>query len=385
MAYQGKKTHIHPFHAFTVIGISLFITIWFVSLASPKSAHADDEVNLSEIISEKDTSARNELLKPDTVMPIGNIDESVQDKSNLLIVSGNIEELTVTILPKGKHQNIKSEITIIGSSNLDVHSLQKAFTIVPNVPGFFKVSGRVASFIPSSYLAPQTQYSIKLDTTLRSSTGQILKNQVTGLFETEPDLKVLNVPYYRQQYSRSCEAASLRMALAYLGTVTNDMEIVKAAGYKPTTPNWAERIWDNPYEMFVGYVDGKQAGYGMYAEALAKSAKYFGHNSKVLINPELSELAIEVIAGHPIVIWGYINGTVPKLSYFNTNDGQRIPIYSNEHARTITGVVGSASNPVGFYINDPLSGVANEYWPAEKLQKHMSIFGAASNQALVVE
>ncbi len=67
---------------------------------------------------------------------------------------------------------------------------------------------------------------------------------------------LLAVPYFRQQYSRSCEAAALRMALAYKGTIASDMEIINAAGYNPKEPNWETKVWDNPYEMFVGYVSG---------------------------------------------------------------------------------------------------------------------------------
>jgi uncharacterized protein YvpB len=384
MAYRGKKTHIHPAHAYTFIGLTLFFVIWLIGSANPSNVQAEDDADLSQILNSKDDAAKVELEKPDVVMPIVNT-EPDDSGEYIPVVPANNEDLTVTVLPKGKHQRIKSEITIIASTDLDPLSVQKSFTIVPNVPGTFSVNGRVATFKPSRMLAPQTKYTVNLTTQLHGKAGQFLKENTSQSFETEPNLKILSVPYYRQQFARSCEAASLRMALSYKGTVATDMEIVKAAGYNPTEPDWINRIWDNPYEMFVGYIDGVQVGYGMYAEALSKAAKKFGHDSKILINPGMDQIASEIVAGNPVVMWGYINGTVPKLSYFNTKDGKRIPIYSNEHARTITGVVGSEHNPVGFYVHDPLSGVANEYWPVEKLQKHMSIFGAVSNQALVIE
>jgi uncharacterized protein YvpB len=384
MSYRDKKSHIHPFHAYTFIGVTLFFVIWLIGSANPNKVQAEDDVDLSQILNAKDTATKVELEKPDVVLPLENSEP--EDVSEYIpVVPVNKENLSVNILPKGKHQRTQSVITIIASTELDPISVEKSFTIIPNVPGTFSVNGRVATFKPDAILAPQTKYTINLTTQLHGKGGQFLLENITQSFETEPNLKILSVPYYRQQFSRSCEAASLRMALAYKGTVTNDMEIINAAGYNPREPDWVNKIWDDPYEMFVGYIDAPKVGYGIYAQALAKAAKEFGHETKVLINPSVKQIASEVIAGNPVVMWGYINDTVPKLSYFNTESGKRIPIYSNEHARTITGVVGSEHDPVGFYVHDPLSGTANEYWTVEKLQKHMSIFGAVSNQVLVVK
>lgn len=382
MAYKGKDNHIHPLHAFTAIGVTLFFVIWLIAGASPSSVNADEEAGLQSLITEKDTAAKNELLKPDVVM---DIEESIPEEGDIPVIATNGEELNITVLPKGKHQRIKSEITIIASSNINIKTLEKSFTIVPNVPGTFTVNGRVASFKPTNNLAPQTKYTVTIDETLHGVNGESLSSGVTQSFETEPNLKILGVPYFRQQFSRSCESASLRMALAFKGINVKDMDVVKAAGYNPKEADWANRIWDNPYEQFVGYIDGPQSGYGMYASALAKAAEHFGRSTKILSNPTVEQIASEVLSGNPVVMWGYINDTVPKLSYFYTSDGVRVPIYSNEHARTITGVVGSEHEPVGFYVHDPLSGRANEYWSKERLVKHMSIFGAVSNQALVIE
>ncbi len=382
MAYRGKDNHIHPAHAFTAIGITLFFVVWLIAGAGPASANADEEAGLQSLINEKDSAAKNELLKPDVVM---DIEESIPEEGDIPVIATNGEELSLTVLPKGKHQRIKSEITIIASSNINIKTLEKSFTIVPNVPGTFNVNGRVATFKPKNDLAPQTKYTVTIDETLHGVNGESLVKSVSQSFETEPNLKILSVPYFRQQFSRSCESASMRMALAFKGVNVKDMDVVKAAGYDPIEADWANRIWDNPYEQFVGYIDGPQSGYGMYASALSKAAKHFGRETKILTNPTAEQIASEVLSGNPVVMWGYINDTVPKLSYFYTRDGVRVPIYSNEHARTITGVVGSEHEPVGFYVHDPLSGRANEYWSKERLVKHMSIFGAVSNQALVVE
>ena len=72
------------------------------------------------------------------------------------------------------------------------------------------------------------------------------------------------------------------MALTYKGIVTDDKEIVDLAGYDPREPDLVNKIWDDPNKMFVGFLSGKQVGYGMYATALAKASLSLGSTGKVL-------------------------------------------------------------------------------------------------------
>ncbi len=383
MAKDRLYRHVHPFKAFFYIGLSIFCSLWLVSSAHPNSAKADDEISLSDLLSQKDYATKSELAKPNVILDV-NVEPNPETVIDMPFVPKVIDGMSIVISPKDKHQSVKSPITIIGSLNFNPTMIQQAFNITPNVSGSMRVNGQVAIFTPDAPLAPQTKYEVVISPAELGQNGEKLNEKVSVTFETRPDVKILPVPFYRQQYDRSCEAASLRMALAYQGVVTDDMEIVKSAGYNPREPDYAKRIWDNPYEMFVGFIEGKRVGYGMYAQALSKAATELGRKNSVLKNPTVEDIAKEVSAGNPVIVWGYISGTVPKLSYFTTNDGTRIPIYSNEHARTVVGIVGNAEDPVGFYIHDPLSGKANEYWTKEVLEKHMNIFGSISNQALVV-
>ncbi|OGI78614.1 hypothetical protein A3C57_00035 [Candidatus Nomurabacteria bacterium RIFCSPHIGHO2_02_FULL_33_12] len=368
-----KHKHIHKIHAYVYIVIAIGVSIWLVSVANPNKVNADDNITLNQLITEKDSVAEMELLKPNVVMETDSIEDSKLPSP--LWGEGAQRAGEVVILPSGPHQSTKTQITIIFPNIINLDSFKNSFSIIPNVAGKFSINKNIGTFIPDNDLAPQTKYQIQI-------AGDII---TTNVFETRADTHILVVPYYRQQYSRSCEAASLRMALAYLGTVSDDKEIVNLAGYNPREPDWVKNVWDDPYKMFVGFLDGKQVGYGMYASALAKSSSALGHSSRVLKNPTSQDIAQAIWNDQPVVAWGYIKNTVPQLSYFKTISGKRIPIYSNEHARTIVGVVGSPENPVGFYIHDPLSGLANEYWIADDLSKHMSIFGAVSNQVLIIE
>lgn len=375
MSKARKHKHIHVFHAYLIIGVTLGIAVWLVSLANPVVVNADDNITLNELLNEKDHSIEHELLKPEVILSTENSNDEIITKVEENTVLNNLNT-DILILPNNKNQSVDSIITVLFKEPVSLEYFSSALTITPNVLGSYNIKGNIGTFTPKNPLAPQTTYNVSYNDGI---------NTYSSVFDTRPVLHILAVPYHRQQYARSCEAASLRMALEYLGTFTNDMEIVNLAGYIPTEPNWSERTWDNPYEMFVGFISGKQVGYGMYASALSKSAIKLGHNAQVLENPSIQDIAEAIWNDKPVVAWGYINDTIPKLSYFNTDNGQRVPIYSNEHARVIVGVVGSPKNPVGFYLHDPLSGVANEYWSAEKLQKHMSIFGSVSNQILIVE
>ncbi len=384
--YDRKlKKHIHPFKAYTFIGLVLFFSIWLVSVANPNKVNADDDTSLNTILNEKDSTIKVELAKPEEINNVTDISISAPVTTEQInSVETNSADLNLTILPIGIHQSTKSVITIIASSNINPKSLEDAFSIVPAVAGKFSIHGRVATFTPEKVLDSATNYTVTIDARFKDMNGISLTKPVVGNFETNPETHILAVPYYRQIYSRSCEAAALRMALAYRGVNTEDLEIVKAAGYKPRNPNWAKKIWDDPYEMFVGYITGENLGYGMYASALQKALNYYNFEGQVLTNPTVQDIAQEIKNNNPVVVWGYISGTTPRMSYFYTEDGKRVPVYSNEHARTVVGVVGDATDPIGFYINDPLNGKQNEYWTAVDLAKHMNIFGAVSNQALVV-
>lgn len=368
---QKNKVYVSRWTAFFWVFASIAFSIFLISSANTPVVQAGDE-NLKQVLSEKDTRAEAELLIPSVDLGADGKQESSSIPNANTINSNDNGIFSVQILPAGSHQSIDSTISIVANNNIDEKLLKESFTIIPNVAGRFVVSGKVASFYPLAPLAPQTKYQVNVF-------------GVNEVFETRAETHILPVPYFRQEFGRSCEAASLRMALAYYGTITNDEEIVRASGYNPREPDWAHNIWDDPYEQFVGFLTGKQIGYGMYATALQKGADAMGHDSKVISPSTPKDIANELWNDHPVVVWGYINNTVPKMSYFTTDSGKRVPVYSNEHARVVVGVVGRADAPVGFYLHDPLSGKANEYWSAERLQEHMNTFGRVSNQALVVE
>jgi uncharacterized protein YvpB len=202
-----------------------------------------------------------------------------------------------------------------------------------------------------------------------------------------PKVFKLDVPYFSQQYKNSCEAASLRMALAYYNIkISDDLEIVKRFGYKPRQKDIILNEWDNPQEMFVGNIDivGSTEGYGVYGRPVAKTAISYGRDAYYETNITAQFLAKEIKAEHPIILWGYTSITNPPYTW-NLKDGGEVKAFKGEHARLVIGFEGDVENPTGFYVHDPFNGNRSEYWSAGKLIKHIYTVPGVTNQAVVIK
>ncbi len=199
----------------------------------------------------------------------------------------------------------------------------------------------------------------------------------------------LSVPHFKQQYTNSCEAASLRMALAFYGVISNDYDIVLSFGYAPKEKDVENNIWDDPHKMFVGslHQKGNTFGYGVYGEPVAKAALSFGRTSQYVTRITPKFLADEIRNQHPVVIWGYTSLSQEPYTW-TTPEGKTVTAFRGEHARVLVGARWKAgtvasSDPEGFYVHDPLGG-AYEYWDSEKLMAHMSAVPGVTDQAVAV-
>lgn len=281
-----------------------------------------------------------------------------------------------------KEYNIQTPIEISFSQPVDRVSAEKAFRISPTAKGSFSWQGETLIFTPTK-LAYQKRYTISLNVGIKAEYGLPSTEKVSKTFVTVPEVHKLAVPYYQQEYSRSCEAAALRMALAYLGINTNDMDIIKKIGYDPRPKDVARNEWDDPREMFVGYVSKTNGdGYGVYGAPIARAAEGFGRDAHFTTDITPQFLAQSVLAGNPVVLWGYT--TLASPISWRTPKGGEVTALPGEHARLVVGVYGSASDPVGFYLHDPLSGKQYEYWDAGNLMKHVRAVPGVTNQAVVV-
>jgi len=179
--------------------------------------------------------------------------------------------------------------------------------------------------------------------------------------------RVLDIKIHYQEHNLTCEAAALKMALAYEGVSVDEMTLI---GYMTRDPSPARFdaqghliAWGDPAQGFVGNPDGhieRYTGYGVYDQPVAFAALLAGANVVAAggglygspIAP--SEVYDAVLAGHPVVAWiSNTYRTVP-LKQYTAYDGATVSYTLTEHAVTVIGV-----RPDAVLINDPWFG---QHW-----------------------
>ena len=174
---------------------------------------------------------------------------------------------------------------------------------------------------------------------------------------------VSGVAFYYQDHPLSCEEASMSMALTHQGIALSQDQILSELGAdsRPMYVDQAGRVhWGNPYETFVGNVDGNESdytGFGTYYPPLVRVAR--AHGARILAYGSMSALTIyeRVLAGHPVVAfatWDWL--WHPRHDYISF-DGRSIPWIGPVYASHVYVVLGVSPDQV--LINDPIRG---QYW-----------------------
>jgi uncharacterized protein YvpB len=263
---------------------------------------------------------------------------------------------------------------------VDHASAQAHFGISPAVPGNFSWSGNTMVFAPGG-LDFQTGYRASVEAGVVSTYGLPSARAFVQGFSTELEVVRLNVPYYRQPYSLSCEATSLRMALAHYGISASEMDIAGRFGYAPRPRDTGTNSWDDPYSMFVGDINGTMGvtGWGVYAEPVAAAARSFGRDATAYRGVSVNFIAQQIHAGFPVVAWGTTYPVRPDS--WNTSSRGVVSAPRSEHARLIVGVTGRADAPTSFVMYDPIYGQCS--WTPEQLSANLNSYDG-SNQIVVV-
>lgn len=203
----------------------------------------------------------------------------------------------------------------------------------------------------------------------------VYKLSQTGSVKSAAAIK-LDINPHRQEQSLSCEVAALKMALAGVGIVVSESELTEKLKFDPTPKQG--KIWGDPQQGFVGRINGQMpaTGYGVYDQPIAELANLYT-KAEVLEEKTPQNLASQLLAGRPVVIWGYY-GRGRNLSW-TTPDGREIKAVNGEHARTLIGFSGNAQGPKGFYLIDPIFGPL--YWTTEQLTKN---WNALDRMAVVI-
>ena len=171
----------------------------------------------------------------------------------------------------------------------------------------------------------------------------------------------------------SCEAASLKMALANKEIYVSEDEIMQEIGYDNPLIR-KDSLWGDPHKAYVGDIDGKicDTGYGVYWEPVAKAANIW-REAEAFSGWSLEKLMREIKAGNSVIVWGALpTANLTDCSWY-TPEGKYIKAYQETHVRLVVGYIGDAENPSKIIINDPLSG--RLYWDTSFFLANWSVFG----------
>jgi uncharacterized protein YvpB len=179
-----------------------------------------------------------------------------------------------------------------------------------------------------------------------------------------PTERVLDIKIHYQEHPVTCEAAALKMALAYEGITVDEMTLI---GYmtndrRPAQFDSRGRLiaWGDPARGFVGDPDGnieRLTGYGVYFGPVATATTLAGANairagSGLYGSPvPPTEVYDAVLDGHPVVAWISNTYKAASLSRYTAFDGATVSYTLTEHAVTVIGV-----RPDAVLINDPWFG-----------------------------
>jgi uncharacterized protein YvpB len=189
--------------------------------------------------------------------------------------------------------------------------------------------------------------------------------------------------YVAQTHSLSCEAAALEMAMTHQGIRRTQEAILAAVGVDRTPVELAVDgsvlHWGDPYERFVGDVDGSETdltGYGVYAPALARAAAGFG--ARVVQAGEGIEpatLYAQLALQHPVIAWVSMSGhgdysPRPTTTYTAFNGRPVVFGPGFEHAVVL---VGASADAVHVY--DPEPDVGPHWMPKADFEAAYQTFG----------
>ena len=268
---------------------------------------------------------------------------------------------------------VASSIKVYFNQAVNQESAKSKFKIEPAIDGVFSFQGNTMTFNPSSSFDYQKKYKVIVASGIKSVYGLDSNQSFSTSFTTQSQTVKLGVPMDFQDYPLSCEAASLKMALAYKGIYVSEDTIMGYVGTDPKIRNGD--IWGDAYNIYVGNISGSQntTGYGVYWDPIAKAAKVWRSGSEAFTGWSISDLTKELKNGNPVVVWGIYGSGYEDP--WHTKDGKYIYAWKGEHARTAIGFVGNYNSPSSIILNDPYDGQI--YRSTSSFMSDWNVFGRA--------
>lgn len=263
---------------------------------------------------------------------------------------------------------------------VDQKSAENLFSISPSVPGSFKWEGNSLIFTPN-YLNFSTTYTAKISPGVKAILGLDSEKEFKITFTTRSNEVLISIPQYyqSQQWNAAgrfgCNLFAAKMVLAYKGYNVDIVNLVSEIGFndQQVDGKWV----GDPNKVFVGTYNASW-GYGVYWNALKKVFDNRGIATEIRSNWNVSGIAAEIEAGHPVIIWRYNGESANYDSDWVAGDGTYVDAINGQHGGVVTGFRGTPQNPTQLFLNDPWYGpfwvdinTFNYWWG--RLDKHALI------------
>lgn len=174
------------------------------------------------------------------------------------------------------------------------------------------------------------------------------------------------VPTHQQEYTLSCEYASLQIATEALGNKIPEDDFIDIVGFA-----------NNPHDGFRGNIDGvyySTDDYGVYPEPLPAALAEFGFTGETFYG-DAQVLKNHLRAGHPVLL--FIDQADGYDSSFQMDiDGEKVTMSIYSHV-----VVAYGYSDEGVLISDPDSSVRKRLVPWSDL---LAMWSSMDQMALAV-
>ncbi|MGZ6550734.1 MAG: C39 family peptidase [Tumebacillaceae bacterium] len=173
---------------------------------------------------------------------------------------------------------------------------------------------------------------------------------------------LIHTPAIRQmpELRDGCEVTAMAMLLQALGHPASKMQLAAEVRKDPTPPRRDARghitYWGNPNTGFVGAVNGRPIGYGVFHGPMKQLLdRHLPGQAVDMTGKPFEELLYKVQAGKPVVVWTTVPlSTTDQWTGWQTPSGP-VRITWQEHAVLLVGY-----GPGVVYINDPFDGTARK-------------------------
>lgn len=181
------------------------------------------------------------------------------------------------------------------------------------------------------------------------------QNQFAGVLFSDEHI-LIPIEFKKQEHAVTCETASLRMALSFLGVDVSEDELLSKLDFDTKDPVTTDKVWGDPSKGFVGNIDGSiflGTGYGVYEQPIARLAFNY-RQSAIMQKTDLEQVLQTTKEGHPVIVWGLLQSKNPIR--WKTTEGITVTAFGGEHTRVVMGYGGEISNPTYIVLMDPIYG-----------------------------